>query len=201
MSDGKPTGWNANSNGWVNVIAPSGSLVYTGGTFISMGDSVRHRIVALDASTGIATGWNPNASDMVTALAVSGQTVYAGGYFSNICNVSQPYFAAMDAAYDPTDVEETEAEGIPKEFTLSQNYPNPFNPITTIEFTLAKTGMASLKIFDILGREIATLVNEELKGGILYKKTFDASKLSSGIYFYRLQAGEKIMAKKLLLLK
>jgi hypothetical protein len=90
---------------------------------------------------------------------------------------------------------------MPLIYQLLQNYPNPFNPTTTIEFTLGKNSRVSLKIFDILGREIITLVNEELKSGVLYKKTFDATNFSSGIYFYRLQAGERTMAKKLLLLK
>jgi hypothetical protein len=90
---------------------------------------------------------------------------------------------------------------VPKMLTLSQNYPNPFNPITTIEFTLAEDGKILLKVFDMLGREVATLVNGELKAGLLHRTTLDVSKLSSGIYLYRLQSGDKSLVMKLLVLK
>ncbi len=89
----------------------------------------------------------------------------------------------------------------PKVFSLSQNYPNPFNPTTTIEFTLAEDSKVSLKIYDILGRHIMTLVNEELKAGMLHQIPLDASRLSSGVYFYRLDAGKNSMVKKLTLIK
>jgi hypothetical protein len=90
---------------------------------------------------------------------------------------------------------------VPKVFALSQNYPNPFNPATTIEFTLAEDGMVSLRVFDMLGREVALLVNAELKAGILHQATFDASKYSSGLYFYRLDCGKNSIVKKLVLMK
>ncbi|HTP81142.1 MAG TPA: T9SS type A sorting domain-containing protein, partial [Bacteroidota bacterium] len=86
-------------------------------------------------------------------------------------------------------------------FRLRQNYPNPFNPSTTIQFTVPSDGRASLKVFDILGREVATLVDGEVKAGVLQQATFDASKMSSGIYFARLQFGGKQLMKKMLLLK
>ncbi|MFZ0452248.1 MAG: T9SS type A sorting domain-containing protein [Ignavibacteriaceae bacterium] len=85
-------------------------------------------------------------------------------------------------------------------FSLYQNYPNPFNPITVIEFTVAKRQLVSIKVYDLLGREIATLVNEEKPGGN-YKVEFDGSKFTSGIYFYRMQAGTFFETKKLILLK
>jgi hypothetical protein len=90
---------------------------------------------------------------------------------------------------------------IPKVFMLSQNYPNPFNPTTTIEFTLAEDSKVSLKVYDMLGREVGTLVNKELKAGVLHQVTFDASRLSAGMYLYRLQAGNNVQVKKLILLK
>jgi hypothetical protein len=89
---------------------------------------------------------------------------------------------------------------IPKEFSLSQNYPNPFNPVTVIRYQLPVNSFVTLKVFDLLGREIATLVNSEQEAG--YKSVnFDASKLSSGIYIYKLVAGSFIDVKKMLLLK
>jgi len=76
---------------------------------------------------------------------------------------------------------------IPKSYMLSQNYPNPFNPSTTINFSILERSFVTLKVYDILGREIANLVNEELKAGS-FEKTFDASTLSSGVYIYRITA-------------
>jgi hypothetical protein len=88
----------------------------------------------------------------------------------------------------------------PKEFSLYQNYPNPFNPSTKILYSVAKLSNVSIKVFDILGNEIATLVNEEIPAGI-YEAEFDATQLTSGIYFYKLQAGPFIETKKMILLK
>lgn len=89
---------------------------------------------------------------------------------------------------------------IPSEFFLAQNYPNPFNPSTSFEFKIAKDGFVSLKIYDSRGREIKTLVNQNLSPGV-YNYTFDGTGLNSGIYFYRLSAGEHIETRKMLLLK
>ena len=88
----------------------------------------------------------------------------------------------------------------PKEFSLSQNYPNPFNPTTTIKYAVPKTSLITLKIYDVLGREIETLVNNVQNPGI-YSVQFDAAKLSSGVYFYTLQAGDFVITKKMILAK
>jgi photosystem II stability/assembly factor-like uncharacterized protein len=89
---------------------------------------------------------------------------------------------------------------IPKEFSIEQNYPNPFNPTTTINYSVPKSQFVTLKVFDLLGREIATLVNENENAGY-YKVKFDASSLTSGIYFYQLRSGNFSETKKLVLLK
>lgn len=88
----------------------------------------------------------------------------------------------------------------PNKFTLDQNYPNPFNPSTTINFAIASRTNVTLKVYDLMGKEVATLVNGELTAGS-YKATFDAQKLSSGMYFYTLTAGSFNVTKKMLLLK
>ena len=90
--------------------------------------------------------------------------------------------------------------GIPQTFSLAQNYPNPFNPSTTISFSLPSQSFVSLKVFDIVGREVATIVSEEMPAGA-YTRQWNAAKMSSGIYFYRLQAGSYTQTKKLVLLK
>jgi ligand-binding sensor domain-containing protein len=99
-----------------------------------------------------------------------------------------------------TSVKEAVNENSPKDFSLFQNYPNPFNPSTTISFSLPRSGFATLKIYDLMGREVTTIISEELQTGT-YSRQWNATNMSSGIYFYRLQAGSFIATKKLLLLK
>ncbi|MFZ4591671.1 MAG: GLUG motif-containing protein [Ignavibacteria bacterium] len=91
--------------------------------------------------------------------------------------------------------------GVPKKYEMSQNYPNPFNPMTKIDFQLPNDGKVSLKIYDITGREIATLVNNEFKKADYYTVMFNGSSLSSGVYFYRIAADKYVMTKKMVLLK
>ncbi len=97
-------------------------------------------------------------------------------------------------------VRELAAGEIPTDYILNQNYPNPFNPSTTIEFGLPKSDNVKLVVYDVLGREVAVLVNENLNAGY-YKVNFDASNLSSGVYFYSLKAGDFVSVKKLILMK
>lgn len=100
---------------------------------------------------------------------------------------------------ETTDIDATD-QFLPKEFALYQNYPNPFNPTTVISYQLPVIGNVTLKVFDILGNEIATLVDEYKPAG-RYEVEFDASRLASGIYFYKLQAGEYTAINKMLLIK
>jgi len=86
------------------------------------------------------------------------------------------------------------------EFTLSQNYPNPFNPTTSIKYQIPTVAHVTLKVFDVLGREVASLVNEKKDPGY-YRVQFDAAALPSGMYFYRLQAGSFGETKKMLVLR
>jgi hypothetical protein len=85
-------------------------------------------------------------------------------------------------------------------YVLHQNYPNPFNPITNIRFEISKDDFVTLKIFNVTGKEITVLVNEELKRGV-FKITFNGKKLTSGIYFYRIESGDYKETKKMVLLK
>jgi sugar lactone lactonase YvrE len=87
-----------------------------------------------------------------------------------------------------------------REFKLLQNYPNPFNPATVISYQLAVSSQITLRVYDVLGREVATLVNERQAAGS-YTASFDASRFSSGVYFYRLEAGSFVQTKKMLLVK
>ena len=91
-------------------------------------------------------------------------------------------------------------EQIVKKYDLTQNFPNPFNPTTTINYQMPKKGQVTIKIYDILGREIATLVNEEKTQG-RYAISFDGSNLASGIYIYQIHVNDYFNSKKMILLK
>lgn len=89
---------------------------------------------------------------------------------------------------------------LPKQFNISQNFPNPFNPTTTIKYELPKDVKVVIKVYDILGREVVVLVNEFKKAGY-YQTEFNGSNFASGVYFYRIEAGEYLKSKKMVLLK
>ena len=100
--------------------------------------------------------------------------------------------------FDPTNV--VDDIHTPVRFELMQNYPNPFNPSTTIQFFIPEHSRVTLTVYDLLGRKVATLVDEHLQAGE-YSHIFDANHLASGVYIYRLQAGEHISMKRLTLVK
>lgn len=187
--------------------------------------------VISDGSTGVFVLWQHPAYNMVKVQHISsngtcsfwpdGKTVSTGyGMSGRFAITTEGKGSAIVAwedrpSYDmnicaqrfvvpgfTTGVAEHNQSGTaPREFTLNQNYPNPFNPATTITFTLQENSYVSLKVFDILGRDVATLVNKQLPAGKQHQVTFDASKLSTGMYFYRLQSGENVQVKKLMIIK
>jgi len=94
----------------------------------------------------------------------------------------------------------TPASSTPAQFRLEQNYPNPFNPTTNVQFSIAKTEVVSLRVYDILGREVAVLV-DGVKGPGIHTATFDGNGLASGVYFYRLTAGNSVETRRMMLMK
>ena len=121
------------------------------------------------------------------------ENLYPGKYFYRLKQID------FDGSFEYSNEIEVEI-GMPDEFVLYQNYPNPFNPTTKIKFTIPDFGFTTLKIYDVLGNEIATLVNEEKSPGN-YSVEFNAGKLASGVYIYTLKAGAFRGTKKLVLLK
>ncbi|MDR3625956.1 MAG: T9SS type A sorting domain-containing protein, partial [Ignavibacteriaceae bacterium] len=88
----------------------------------------------------------------------------------------------------------------PALFKLEQNYPNPFNPVTVINYSIPKAGLVTIKVYDVLGREVKTLVNENKPAGN-YNIEFNAGKFASGVYFYRMHSGNYLETKKFILMK
>ena len=119
-------------------------------------------------------------------------------------NYSDPDFVAVCAEIAPSmlngPIRNTSmASEIPTEYSIS-NYPNPFNPTTTVNYQLPQNGFVTIKVFDVLGKEVATLVNENKSAGY-YNANFDASKLTSGVYIYTITANNFTLSKKMLLVK
>ena len=145
--------------------------------------------VALESMTWDGGG---NGRPRGIAFSPDGMTAY-------ICQFSQPAPSVQKMTKGPTAIERDET-GIPESFTLSQNYPNPFNPSTQIRFSLKESGVADLRVYDVLGREVDVLVNELLQAGS-YTATFDAGELSSGSYLYVLQFNGRRLTGNMMLIK
>jgi hypothetical protein len=190
----------------VFALAVVGNEVYVGGEFTSAG-GVRANGVArfntqtntwstlgTGSSNGVSVG---GVSGGVYALAVSGNEVYVGGRFTSAGGVSAIGVARWNSG---TSRVEQLSPTAPKTFLLEQNYPNPFNPSTTIRYQLPVASEVKLEVYDVLGKKIATLVNERQSAGS-YQVVWNASGLSSGTYFYRLQAGTFTQTKKMILVK
>jgi ligand-binding sensor domain-containing protein len=144
-------------------------------------------------STDDGASWTPInkglTNDSVVSIAISpAGDIFAetdGGLFQSVQSTTSVRGLSPDA---------------PMSFSLGQNYPNPFNPSTKIGFMIHVSGFTTLKVYDVLGREVRTLVNENLQPGS-YETTFDATGLASGVYFYRLHAGQFVEMKKLVVLR
>ncbi|MBE0552036.1 MAG: T9SS type A sorting domain-containing protein [Ignavibacterium sp.] len=142
------------------------------------GNQSLHQIV-LDEDDNLFVGWQDsrNGSDLDVYI----QRVNNDGTLGNPTNLEEIAFSLSD-------------------FNLFQNYPNPFNPTTNIQYQVSSNIQVLLKVYDVLGHEIATLVNEYKPAGS-YEVDFDATGLSSGVYFYKLQTGSFVETKKMILMR
>ena len=167
---------------WYAFDVTTGKIVDSVGTQIEL-DSSNTPIWGDPASGGVfsprGAAWSPD-----------GNTMYLADFDYNVVQI-----------YDRVSVGvEKDGDAIPNSFSLTQNYPNPFNPTTVINFTIPKASNVTLSVYNMLGQEVATLVNEQKPAGV-YKATFDASQLASGVYVYTLKAGNFIASKKMMLMK
>ena len=148
------------------------------------------KILPLDGAAGDAFG---------ISVSISGDYALVGAWWDddNGADAGSAYLYTGFAAAVGV---ESETAGLPAEFSLSQNYPNPFNPETVIELALPQTGDVSLVVYNLRGEEVAHLINNAMPAGN-HRVSWNASSVASGVYLYRLQAGEFVQTKKMLLLK
>ena len=156
--------------------------------------SIIHNIMCWDGAKWDSLGQGPDGP--VNFLLSDTLGLVVGGRFTKVGELSAQNIALFNSQ---SGVEYNETMK-PGNFSLEQNYPNPFNPITKIRFTIPERSFVSLRIYDALGKAITTIVNKELVAGS-YEYQWNAEKLSSGIYFYNLQAGKFTETKRLLLIK
>ncbi len=138
---------------------------------------------------------NSNGQTSAMLYGADGGTTWLRAFAGDTTSTSVQVYVQGSTGVDPSN-----GENLPKEYVMEQNYPNPFNPTTTINYQLPTISHVTLKVFDILGREVATLVDEVEDAGFKSVQ-WDASGVASGIYFYRLQAGAFVGARKLVFMK
>ncbi|HCY74397.1 MAG TPA: hypothetical protein DHV28_00615 [Ignavibacteriales bacterium] len=173
----------------VLTISSYGSTLFAGtvdGYFYKSTDDGNNWV---DIGDGLPAFGSSSANEVI---GIIGNNILCGTYSTGI------FWRPLNEVV--TSVNDNAESKSPVSFDLSQNYPNPFNPSTTIKFQLPKAGMVTLKVYDILGNEVAALVNEEKAAG-QYEVNFNASALASGVYIYKIQSGSFINSKKMILLK
>jgi hypothetical protein len=201
------------SNGYVGVVLMNQSSINLTVRLMPQNTGVGSRYYVYTL-TGVGAGEFPEA----VAVNGFGPTGAAWGPLDSLENVpAMAYpitnqiripsparaveFVLLEPGQNTLSVGESDVEGLAQRFELLQNYPNPFNPRTMITFTLPRTSRVTLRVYDLLGREIAALVDGESLAAGTHDVSFDASHLSSGVYFYRLQADGIARTRQMVLVK
>ena len=187
ISSDNGSNWTSVSNGLpvqtINALTASGSNIFAGtypGVYLSTNNGTNWIIKN--------QGFNP--SPQIWALLISNSYIYAGTTAQSVSRRSYSEIIGI----------KTISTEVPSGFSLKQNFPNPFNPVTNLEFGISDLGFVSLKVYDLLGKEVVTLVNEKQSPGT-YQVEFDAGSLTSGVYFYRLTSGDFTDTKRMMLVK
>jgi hypothetical protein len=173
-----------------SVLAPQATLNYSSGTIY--GQTIVNNCVGAGQFNWIPFSGKVSVGQTITNVATLVHVDQPLG------SVVQNAMSQVKSSFSLTGVKNITT--MPNTFGLSQNYPNPFNPTTNIEFSTPEAGNYILKVYNIIGQEVATLVSGQMESGT-HKVTFDASRLSSGMYIYRLSGNNMQMTKKMILIK
>jgi hypothetical protein len=208
--------WNKNNKDWdaINNGVPDGgsfqipmSMIGVGNNLFTASRGLISTKTTLLSSADEGQTWtsisqeglpNINAGSVFGFMAANSSNLYLFNYAFTGGGNNDEITGVYKTSITVTSIESEKL--LPNHFELFQNYPNPFNPSTTIEFTISQTENVSLKIFNSLGEEVASLLNETLSPGS-YKLNFHTETLSSGVYIYQLSAGNLIQTKKMTLLR
>ncbi|MEO7292521.1 MAG: T9SS type A sorting domain-containing protein [Ginsengibacter sp.] len=186
------------NNAW--AIATSGNVVHV--LWYDFRDGNYEIYYKRSTDAGISWGadtrlTNASGDSQFPSVSVSGSVVHVVWYDNRDGN-NEIYYKRNPTG-NPIGIININSE-IPNQYSLSQNYPNPFNPTTVIKFQVASLSSVKLTVFDVLGNEIETLVNEQLTTGT-YEVDFDGSSFTSGVYYYKLTAGDYTETEKMVLIK
>jgi len=187
-------GWGvANARPAVHALATHGHSVYVGGDFYYIGGQARPCLAALDDSLGAATGWTPRANFPVQSLTRGGNTLYAGGVFGSMGLLPMAGLAAISIPEEPVRT--------PAPFALAQSIPNPAHSRAIIRFTLPAATAATLSVYDVQGRRVATLLDHAFKEAGRHDVPVRADGWKPGVYVYRLNAGGASAARKMVVVR
>lgn len=197
---------NSNATEHIVEVGSGGSNFAPTTTNAIVGDTITFEWVdgdhttTCDGSTGTslpggAATWDEPISSSTPTFSY---VITVAGTYNYKCI---PHFPHMVGTINATVSSITQTSStFPEVYSLNQNFPNPFNPSTSIKFDIANTGFVNIKVYDNLGKEVSTLVNENLSAGS-YQVNWNAAGLTSGIYFYRLETSDYVATKKMLLVK
>lgn len=197
---GLATAWNPNAGGVVRAIAVNGATVYLGGDFTTIGASNRDRLACLDAGTGWLSSWNPGANAAVRALVPSGTSLFAAGDFTAVAGQPQAYVVGIAQGV----LEVPEGQVSSSELSLAPVYPNPADGEAVIEYTVPRADRIRIRVLDVQGRLVATLVDRTLAPG-RYRVTWSVdggrNATAPGIYFVRLQSSQGQVSRRVVSLR
>jgi hypothetical protein len=194
-TSGAPSGWIPAANSTVVSIALDGSRVLVGGSFTNVGTMARNRLAALDATSGIATDWDPNVSGTVWSVA-AGDGIFAAGDFTSVGGAGRERVAGF--AQQTLDVGDRLR---PAGVSLAAPWPNPSRGPVQLAFSLAEAAHVRLRVFDLQGRALATLVDAPLPAGrheARWNRAGTAS-VEPGIYFVRCEVGGRGESRRLVI--
>jgi photosystem II stability/assembly factor-like uncharacterized protein len=204
------TGFISTDNGGILKTTDGGS---TWNYKLSASGVILKQVYFLNSSIGWAVGWGGAGSLAREYKTIDGGETWIPQYMNSWSRPWSVYFVDANTGWAVgyfSGILKTSTGGgifvnnisteVPDNYNLHQNYPNPFNPTTNIKFDILKNENVTLSVYDMLGREISTLVNEKMQPGT-YEVTFDGSNLPSGAYFYRLASGDYVETKKMLMIK
>jgi hypothetical protein len=198
------SGLNTAINNWTNAVTVADTFNFSEWYMVASilkNDTVKSYVNGFFIGEGVLTGpINLDTKPLEIGRDVPGLTEIFHGKIDEvrIYNRALSYLEIQTLAGVSTGITDNSINLT--QFELSQNYPNPFNPETTIEFLITKTEFVTLRIYNLLGQEVITLVADKLTSGN-YKYTWDASDYASGIYYYKIQTGKYTKTRKLILLK